>query len=70
VLCLLVLLGIRGLYNWVVVVEWLFAACMLPGAVSDGRMKLFTVSGVYVRLVAEYLVHTGSMCLGALPFAD
>jgi hypothetical protein len=33
-------------------------------------MLLGAASGVYVRLVAECLVHTGSMCFGALPFAD
>jgi hypothetical protein len=42
-----------GVYNWVVVVECVFAAYMLLGAVSDLRMKLDAVSGVYVRLLAE-----------------
>lgn len=53
VLRLLVLLGMCGVYNWVVVVECVFAAYMLLGAVSDLRMKLDAVSGVYVRLLAE-----------------
>jgi hypothetical protein len=53
-----------GLYNWVVVLELVLAAYALLGVVSA------VVCGVYVRLVVECLVHIGSMCLGALPFAD
>jgi hypothetical protein len=59
-----------GLYNCVVVVEWVFVAYILLGVVSSVRKKLGAVSCAYVRLVAECLVHTGNMCLGALPFAD
>jgi hypothetical protein len=43
---------------------------MLFGMVSATRMKIGAVSDVYVTLVAQYLVHIASMCLGALPFAD
>jgi hypothetical protein len=67
---LLVLLGMCGLYNRVVVVEWILAAYMLLGVVSAVRMKLGTVSSAYVRLVTECLVHIGSLCLGTLLFAD
>jgi hypothetical protein len=70
VLCLLVLLGMCRLYSWFVVEEWVFAAYMLLGVVSAVLMKLAAVSGVHVRLVAECQVHTGNMCLDALPFAD
>jgi hypothetical protein len=54
------------------VVEWVLAAYtrILLGVVPAVRMKLGAVSGVFVRLVAVCLVHTGSMCLGALPFSD
>jgi hypothetical protein len=38
VLCLLVLLGMCGLYNWVIVVEWVFAAYMLLDVVSVVRI--------------------------------
>jgi hypothetical protein len=42
------------------VAEWVFAACML----------FCVVPAMLMLLVAECLVHIGSMCLGALPFAD
>jgi hypothetical protein len=38
--------------------------------VSSVRMELGAVSGVYVSLVVEFLVHTESMCFVALLFAD
>jgi hypothetical protein len=38
--------------------------------VSILRMKLGAVSVVYVRLVAQLLVHTGNTCFVVLPFAD
>jgi hypothetical protein len=60
----------RALYNWAVVVEWVFAAYALFEVVPAVRMKLGAVSGVHVTLVAECLGHNESMCLGVLPFAD
>jgi hypothetical protein len=54
------------------IVEWVFAAysCMWLAVVSAVSMKLGAVPGVYMGPVAECLVHNGSTCLGALPFAD
>jgi hypothetical protein len=65
VLCFLLLLGMYGLCNCVVVVEWEFIAYMLlvlylPSVCSSVQCEASCrVSGTH-----------GSMCLGELPFAD
>jgi hypothetical protein len=56
--------------TWDVEVVWVIAAYLWFDVVPAERMNLGAVSRIYVRLLAECLVHNGSMCLGALPFAD